>query len=209
MPRRSLTQVAESRAAIVDTAVGQGSRWGLEGLTIGWLADELKMSKSGVVGHFGSKEQLQLAVLDAAVNAFVRDVWEPVADQPAGRARLLALCDAWLDSHRRELFPGGCFLTTASVEFDNRPGPVRDAVAATMARWLTTLEREAQTAIDNDELPAEHDAADVAFELNALAMAANNTFQLHGDPAAFDRARRAMRRVLQPVALLSSGSPGS
>ena len=105
MPRRSVTQVAESRATIVETAVGQGSRWGLEGLTIGWLADELKMSKSGVVGHFGSKEQLQLAVLDAAVNAFVSDVWEPVADQPAGRARLLALCDAWLDSHRRELSP--------------------------------------------------------------------------------------------------------
>src|SRR5689334_3449655 len=82
MPRRSATQVAESRAAIVGTAVDQGSRWGLEGLTIGWLADELGMSKSGVVGHFGSKEQLQLAVLDAAVSAFVRDVWEPVADEP-------------------------------------------------------------------------------------------------------------------------------
>ena len=197
MPRRSATQVAASRAAIVETAVDQGSRWGLEGLTIGWLADELGMSKSGVVGHFGSKEQLQLAVLGAAVNAFVRDVWEPVADEPPGRARLLALCDAWLDSHRRELFPGGCFLTTASVEFDNRPGPVRDVVAATMARWLGTLEREAQTAIDNGELAPDADAADVAFTLNALAMGANNAFQLHGDDAAFDRARRAMHNVLR------------
>src|SRR4051794_14619870 len=209
MPRRSPAQVAESRAAIVDTAVDQGSRWGLEGVTIGWLADELQMSKSGVVGHFGSKQQLQLAVLEAAVAAFVRDVWDPVRAPPPGRARLLALCDAWLDSHRRELFPGGCFLTTASVEFDNRPGPVRDAVAATMARWLGTLEREAQTAIDAGELPAGRDAADVAFELNALAMAANNAFQLHGDASVFARARGAMHRVLQPAAVLSSGSPGS
>jgi AcrR family transcriptional regulator len=196
MPRRSAAQVAESRTAIVKTAVDQGSRWGLEGVTIGWLADELHMSKSGVIGHFGTKEQLQLAALDAAINAFIRDVWEPVADRPPGRTRLEALCDAWLDSHRRELFPGGCFLTTASVEFDNRPGPVRDAVAATMHRWLRTLEREAQTAIDNGELPTGRDAADIAFELNAAAMAANNAFQLHGDLAAFDRARRAMHRAL-------------
>ena len=196
MPRRSPAQVAESRAAIVCAAVDQGSRWGLEGVTIGWLADELRMSKSGVVGHFGSKERLQLAVLDTAIAKFVRDVWEPAATHPAGRERLLALVDAWLDSHRRELFPGGCFLTTASVEFDNRPGAVRDAVAAAMARWLTTLEREAQRAIDAGELPPHPDATDVAFELNALAMAANNAFQLHGDTTAFDRARRAMRRTL-------------
>lgn len=196
MPKRSATQVAASRAAIVGAAVDQGSQWGLEGVTIGWLADELQMSKSGVLGHFGSKEQLQLAVLDAAVEAFVRDVWEPASAHPTGRQRLLALTDAWLGSHRRELFPGGCFLTTASVEFDNRPGAVRDAVQATMERWLTALEREAQRALDAGELPPDRDAKDIAFELNALAMAANNAFQLHGDPQAFDRARRAMRRVL-------------
>lgn len=196
MPRRSATQVSDSRNAIVGAAVEQGSLLGLDGVTIGWLAAELDMSKSGVIGHFGSKEQLQLAVLDRAVETFVSEVWDPVERKPAGRRRLLALCDAWLASHRRSLFPGGCFLTTASVEFDNRPGPVRDAVAETMRRWHGLLEREARIAIDNGELDPARDPADVAFELNALAMAANNAFQLHGDKSAFPRARRAMERVL-------------
>jgi AcrR family transcriptional regulator len=196
MPRHSAAQVADSREAIVGAAVGQGSLLGLDGVTIGWLAGELDMSKSGVLGHFGSKEQLQLAVLERAVETFVREVWAPVERKPAGRRRLLALCDAWLGSHRRGLFPGGCFLTTASVEFDNRPGPVRDAVAVAMRRWHGLLEHEARTAIDNGELDPARDPADVAFELNALAMAANNAFQLHGDKSAFPRARRAMERVL-------------
>jgi hypothetical protein len=92
--------------------------------------------------------------------------------------------------------PGGCFLTTATIEFDARPGPLRDAVAKTMDFWLGTLEREAAAAIEAGELAADRDAADVAFELNALAAAASYGFQLTRDPAVFDRARGAMRRAL-------------
>ena len=206
MPRRAAAQVADSREAIVGAAVAQGSLYGLEGVTIGRLASELGMSKSGLIGHFGSKERLQLATLDSAVAQFVREVWDPVEREAPGRARLLALCDSWLAAHRREMFPGGCFLTTASVEFDGRPGPVRDAIAAVMRRWLGLLEREARTAIDAGELDTSLDPADVAFELNALAMGANCAFQLHGDERAFDQARAAMQRALAPPATRSGRS---
>jgi len=198
MPRRSATQVADSREAIIAAAVDQGSLYGLEGVTIGRLASELGMSKSGLIGHFGSKEQLQLATLDSAVAQFVREVWDPIERKEPGRERLLALCDSWLAAHRREIFPGGCFLTTASVEFDGRPGAVRDAVAALMRRWLGLLEREARTAVDAGELDASRDPADLAFELNALAMGANCAYQLHGDERAFDQALAAMHRAVAP-----------
>lgn len=196
MPRRSASQVAESRAAILAAAVASASLRGLEGLTVGRLAGELGMSKSGLIGPFGSKEQLQLATFDAAVRVFVDDVYSPAAREPEGRERLLALCDRWLSFLERDGFPGGCFLTTASVEFDGRPGPVRDAVAAATRRWLRALEREVAAAQKAGELPEATEPADIAFQLNALASGANNVFQLHGDRAVFARARRAMRRLL-------------
>jgi AcrR family transcriptional regulator len=196
MPRRSQAAVAETRAAVTDAAVDRASVEGLEGLTIGGLAGDLEMRKSSLFSLFGSKEELQRATLDAAVEAFTRAVWEPVADERPGRERLLSLCDSWLDYHRRESLPGGCFLTTATVEYDARPGPLRDAVAAVMHRWLGVLEREANTAIEAGDLPAGVEAADVAFELNALAAAASYGYKLNGDPGVFDRARRSMRRLL-------------
>ena len=109
---------------------------------------------------------------------------------------MLALCESWLSYHEREVMPGGCFLTTATIEYDARPGPLRDAVAATMRQWLATLEREAAVAIEAGELPADTDPADLAFELNALAAAASYGFQLSRDRSVFDRARRSMRRAL-------------
>ena len=169
---------------------------GLEGLTIGGLADDVKMRKSSVFSLFGSKEELQLGTLEAAVQSFRDEVWGPVADLEPGRPRLLALCDSWLDYHRREVMPGGCFLTTATIEFDARPGPMRDAVAETMRGWLGVLEREARTAIEAGDLPADTDPADVAFQLNALAAAASYGFQLWRDPEVFARARRSMSDVL-------------
>jgi AcrR family transcriptional regulator len=196
MPRRSRTDVAETRAAVTDAAVARASVEGLEGLTIGRLAGETEMRKSSVFSLFGSKEELQLATLDAAAEHFREMVWEPVAGEAAGLPRLLALCDSWLDYHRREEMPGGCFLTTATVEYDARPGPLRNATAATMRRWLAVLEREAAVAVDQGDLPADADAADVAFQLNALAAAASYGFQLWRDPEVFARARRSMLGVL-------------
>ena len=195
MPRRSAAAVAATRAEVTKAAVDQASVEGLEGLTIGGLADQVEMRKSSVFTLFGSKRDLQLATLDAAVEHFRHDVWERVEDERQGLPRLLALCDSWLDYHRREAMPGGCFLTTATVEYDARPGPLRDSVARTMERWLDVLEHEAAVAIEAGDLPAS-DPRDVAFQLNALAAAASYGFQLWRDPAVFDRARRSMRAVL-------------
>jgi AcrR family transcriptional regulator len=196
MPRRSQAEVAETRAAVTQAAVERASVEGLEGLTIGRLAGETEMRKSSVFSLFGSKEELQRATLDAAVEQFREEVWETVADEKPGLPRLLALCESWLDYHRREVMPGGCFLTTATIEYDARPGPLRDATAATMERWFAALEREAAIAIEAGDLPATIDPADIAFELNALAAAASYGFQLSRDPEVFARARRSMRRAL-------------
>lgn len=200
VPRRSAAAVAETRAAVTRAAVDRASVEGLEGLTIGALADQTHMRKSSVFSLFGSKRELQLSTLEAAVEQFRREVWDPVADEEPGLARLLALCERWLSYHEREVMPGGCFLTTATIEYDARPGPMRDEIARTMKTWLRVLEREAALAIEAGELLPETDAADVAFQLNALAAAASYGFQLWRDPKVFDRARRSMRAVLgQPA----------
>jgi AcrR family transcriptional regulator len=169
---------------------------GLEGLTIGRLADELNMSKSGLVGRFGSKEALQLAALEEAADVFTRVVYEPATKEPHGARRLNAICDAWVGYLGDPPFPGGCFLTTASVEFDARPGPVSAAVKRVMRQWLAVLEHEAAIAIENGELPRDLDPKDVAFTINALAVGANCDFQLHRDRRSLEPARRAMAAAL-------------
>jgi AcrR family transcriptional regulator len=196
MARRSQAAVAETRAAVTQAAVEHASIGGLEGLTIGGLAGETEMQKSSVFSLFGSKRELQQATLEAAIELFKDEVWEPVAGDRPGLPRLLALCDSWLDYHEREVMPGGCFLTTATIEYDARPGRLRDAIAATMKQWLGVLEREAAIAIEARDLPSDTEPADIAFQLNALAAAASYGFQLWRDPAVFARARRSMRRVL-------------
>jgi AcrR family transcriptional regulator len=190
--------VAETRSEVTQAAVERASVEGLEGLTIGRLADEARMRKSSVFSLFGSKQELQLAALEGAVEQFTAEVWGPVAGERPGLPRLLALCDRWLAYHERGAMPGGCFLTTATVEYDARPGPLRDAVARTMQRWFGVLEREVATAIEAGDLPADTNERDVAFQLNALAAAASYGFQLSRDPEVFAVARRSMRTALAP-----------
>jgi AcrR family transcriptional regulator len=197
-PRRSAADAAGTRTAIVERALEVGSVEGLEGLTIGRLADDVGMSKSGLIRHFGSKEGLQLAALDAGIELFVREIWEPAADSEPGIVRLRALCDAWVSYLERDLLPGGCFLTAAATEFDGRGGPVREATREAWARWLRLLAREARTAIEAGQLPADGDPAQIAFELNGIGMALNNALQLHEDPAGVRHARRAFERVFAP-----------
>jgi len=198
--RRSVIDVEVSRAETLDAAVQLASVVGLEGLTIGRLAEELKMSKSGLIGRFGSKQHLQLAALDEAAEVFRSAVHEPAAAQPAGLRRLNAICDAWIVYLGDPPFPGGCFLTTASVEFDARRGPVNDAVKLVMRQWLRVLEREARTSVEQGELPPDTDPEELAFTVNALGVGANCDFQLHGDRRTLQRARRAMAAVLGDAA---------
>lgn len=196
MARRSKEEAAETRSTIVERAVDVASLNGLEGLTIGTLAGQVGMSKSGLIRHFGSKEGLQLAALEAAIERFTAEVWEPVADEPPGLARLRATCASWISYLERGVFPGGCFLSSASLEFDDRPGPVRDEIAAAMGRWLAVLARDAEIARVAGELPAETDPEQTAFELNAILMGANWASRLLRDDAAFGRAERAVERLL-------------
>jgi AcrR family transcriptional regulator len=196
VPRRSASAVADSRASTVDAAVNLASVEGLEGITIGRLADELAMSKSGLIGRFGHKEAMQRAVLAAAIERFTEAVWRPASRAEPGLPRLEALIDAWIAHLRDGVFPGGCFVTTASVEYDARPGPLHDDVAAAVSRWLRVLEAEARHASSAGDLPAGRDPADIAFELHSLASGGSVAGRLTGDPAALDRTRAAMRRAI-------------
>jgi AcrR family transcriptional regulator len=186
-----------TRQAILEAAVNIASEEGLEGLTIGRLASELSMSKSGLFAHFGSKEELQLATVEAAREVFVREVVGPAFKAEKGLARLWSLCDVWLAYVEGEVFRGGCFFAAAAAEFDGRPGAVRDRVAGIMVEWLSLLRRSVSEAHAAGQLGPDADPAQLAFELNALEMGANWAFQLHGDRQAFARARVAMLERLR------------
>ncbi len=196
MARHSREAAAATRTAILERTVDLGSLQGLEAVSVGRLAGELGMSKSGVIGQFGTKEELQLEAIAAAANRFREAVWDPVSSEPEGLPRLRALADAWLAYLERRVFPGGCFLTAASLEFDDRPGPVRDAVAEYFDAWLRVLAREAEQAQAAGDLGTNRTPAQLAFELNALVMGANWAYQLYRDERAFDRARPAIARLL-------------
>src|SRR3954466_6205218 len=140
MPRRSAADVADSRATAVEAAVNLASIEGLEGITIGRLASELAMSKSGLIGRFGDKEAMQRAVLATAIERFIDAVWRPASRAEPGLPRLEAIIDAWIEHLRAGVFPGGCFVTTASVEYDARPGPLHDDVAGGVQPRLRVLQ---------------------------------------------------------------------
>jgi AcrR family transcriptional regulator len=181
-----------SRQTILEVAVHLASAEGLEGLTIGRLAAETRMSKSGLFAHFGSKEELQLATIEAARSIFIRTVILPALKMDQGLPRLRKMCELWLDYANRKIFRGGCFFTAASAEFDSRPGPVRDRIAEIMQEWLAGLMRTVVEAQEAKQLDSKLDPAQLVFEINALEMGANWSFQLHGDKQAFGRARLAI-----------------
>jgi len=195
-PRRSVADAQRTRETIVDRAVEIGSTDGLASLSFGRVAEDLALSKSGVIRHFPTKEDLQLAAIEEARHVFRATVWDPVADRPAGLVRLRAIMRSWLAYHERCPFPGGCFLAAASAEVDGQPGPVRDAVRADDAQWAAVLERDIDIAIRAGELPAETDRAQLAFELYAIALMTNHGFQLRGDARSGTRGRRAVQRLL-------------
>ncbi len=185
-------QGERSRQAILEAAVHLASAEGLEGLTIGRLATETRMSKSGLFAHFGSKEELQLATVEAARSIFIKNVILPALKVEQGLPRLRKLCELWLDYANRKIFRGGCFFAAASAVFDSRPGPVRDRIAEIMKEWLGGLLRTVVEAQQANQLDNKVDPAQLVFEINALEMGANWAFQLHGDKQAFGRARLAI-----------------
>jgi AcrR family transcriptional regulator len=189
---------ARTRASILEVAANLASVEGLEGLTIGRLATELKMSKSGLFAHFGSKEELQLATLGAAREIFAREVVEPARAAPRGLPRLQALIAHKLAYERGEVFAGGCFFENVRAEFDSRgPSPVRDAIERDLQEWHALMRRAIASAIEVGDLRADVDAEQLLYEIEALSNAAVTRHQLTGDRALFDRAARAVEDRLQ------------
>jgi AcrR family transcriptional regulator len=194
--RKQRADGARTREAIVREAVSLATVDGLEGLSIGNLANALDMSKSGLYAHFGSKEELQLATVDEARRVFQAEVIEPALAAPPGLGQIVAVCDAFFDHLSRRTFPGGCFFAGAVLEMGTRPGAVREAVSEFQDDFTGLIRNFVTTALRQHELPADEDADALTFELNGTILAANANFVLHQNPAALDLARAVVRRRL-------------
>ncbi|MFB7943813.1 TetR/AcrR family transcriptional regulator [Kitasatospora phosalacinea] len=186
----------ETRRAVLGRAVQIASVEGLGALSIGRLATDLGLSKSGVFAGFGSKEELQLATVRAARRIFYDRVVTPALERPTGASRLLALCEQWLEYSRGRVFDGGCFFYSVTAEFDAQPGPVRDALAQSALEWEGLVVDLARAAEAAGELPPGPDPEELAMLLTGLMDSANSLAVLHDDPSRYDRTRRAVRRLL-------------
>ncbi len=189
-------QATETRRKILQVAVDIASAEGLEGLSIGRLAAELRMSKTGIFAHFGSKEQLQLATVETAKQIFLEKVVRPALKSPSGLPRLKAMLEHWLGYVEGIVFRGGCFFAAASAEFDSRPGVVRDQIAELTKAWLAGLEAEITFAQSKKEVLTSLRPAQLTFELHAYVQEANWCFKLFNDKSAFMLARRAIANRL-------------
>ncbi|SEF27532.1 DNA-binding transcriptional regulator, AcrR family [Amycolatopsis pretoriensis] len=191
-----LARGAATRRVVLRRAVDVASVDGLEGLSLGRLATELELSKSGVFALFGSKEELQLATIEAAFTIFESHVVTPSLDLPPGLPRLRAICENWLDYSENRVFPGGCFFFNVGAEFDARPGRVHDAVAAASGSFAAFIRETALEAVALGQVDADPEV--LAFELHALGRAANADAVLNGGPAPYALARRAINARLAP-----------
>jgi len=185
-----------TRASILRHAVSVASVHGLEGLTIGRLAERSGLSKSGLFGHFGSKEALKLAVLESVVEDFRARVILPALREPTGSGRLRRLFAAWLDWAAEEQRDGGCPLLGASIELDDRPGELRDYLVDKQRAWLDCIARITRKAIDDGELRRDLDVEQFAFALNSIGLGFNFAHRLLADRSARARATRAFESLL-------------
>ena len=186
----------QTRAAILDAALQIASKLGLEGLTIGTLADATGMSKSGLFAHFGSREDLQLAVLEHAAQLYGNRVFLPALKIERGLPRLRALFSLWLDWTMASGLPGGCIMISAAAEYDDRPGPIRDAVIANQNRGRAISEKAVRLAVEEGHLRADTDPEQIAFEMLAIILASHNYRRLLGDREARKRALTAFDELI-------------
>jgi AcrR family transcriptional regulator len=200
---RALHKGQQTRAAILDAALGLASHMGLEGLSIGALAEVTQMSKSGVFAHFGSREELQISVIREYHARFEDEVFFPAIKEERGLARLRALFERWIRRVSVEL-DSGCIYISGAVEFDDRPGPVRDALASMVLAWHAALARAIRLAIDSGQLRAETDPEQMLFELHGLILALHHDARFLRSPGALDRARAGFERTLSHYALPES-----
>ncbi|MGE5338822.1 MAG: TetR/AcrR family transcriptional regulator [Gemmatimonadota bacterium] len=191
-----MTKAEQTRAAIVDAALAMAQQIGLEGLTIGSVADESGLSKSGVFSRVGSREELQVAALKEYERRFVEQVMTPALREPRGLARLRATWQRWLEWVRSGLGGRGCLFVSGATEYDDRPGAVRDALLTGLAELRKQLARMIRQAIDLGELALDTDPEQVAFELYAIVLALHNEDRLFRDRDAYARAQAAFERVV-------------
>jgi AcrR family transcriptional regulator len=187
---------AATRDAIVGHALALASEVGLDGVTIGTLAERAKMSKSGLFAHFDSKEALQIAVIDEAVSRFVETVVAPALRKRRGEPRLRALLENWMRWANADFMPGGCVFVASIAEVDDRPGPVRDRFAASQRDWLETLATATRIAIEEGHFRADVDPEELAQEFLALAYGTHLISRLLRDPQMPTRLRKAIDRIL-------------
>lgn len=198
--KRRRSDGERTHAAILEAATRLASIEGLEGLTLGRLADELEVSKSGVYAHFGSKEQLQLETIEAAQAIVEREVIAPALEAPAGLGQLEALCEAYLSYVERLVFPGGCFFASLLAEMDARTDhQLHDLARAGARQWIGLFEGMAAEAQRRGEIAADADIEQLAFELDACLELGNYYFVLFRSPEVVDRARKAVTGTLERV----------
>lgn len=193
----TLPRGQKTRQDILRTSIDIASAEGLEGLTIGRLANELGMSKSGLIAHFGSKEDLQLATLDTASRMFISEVVRPSEKIEHGLPRLISLLDAWIRSVDNTCNRGGCFFYAVSAEMDDRPGRVRDMISKLTRKWIDTLTGEMNLAIRLGELEKSCDAELVVFQLHGFVQEGNWFRRLHKSNRAFQMTRESVFRTLE------------
>lgn len=187
----------ETRERIIGEAFRLATRDGLDGLTIGTLADALKMSKSGLFAHFKSKEQLQVSVLEEASRRWQEKVFLPALKAPRGLPRLEALFERWLAWGNPKDTPGGCLFIAAAAELDDQPGAPRDFLVETDRALHTAIARTVKLCVDEGHFKPDTDPAQVAFELHGIFLAYHHALRLLEDARAKDRARRAFGHLLQ------------
>ncbi len=192
-PKRTRSDGERSHQAILRGATELATIEGLEGLSLGRLAAHIGMSKSGLYAHFGSKQELQLATIDAAEEIFDREVTQPGLAAGGPLDQVLGLSDAFLSYVERRVFPGGCFFAAAAAEFDAREGgPVRARIQEFHAEWLASVVELLRNAQRDGEIAADADPEQIAFEIDSVMLGANAAFLLFGDSEALERARRAV-----------------
>jgi AcrR family transcriptional regulator len=193
-PRKRIE--GDSRERIIISAVELARTAGLEGLSFADLAKKVGMSKAGLFAHFKTKEELQLAAVDAARKRFLLEVIGPAQSESLGLARLYRTLLNWLAMLEKSCHQGGCFFYAASAEFDGRKGPVRQALVEAGGLWLEWIARQAEQAISREQLRTETNSEQLAYELHAFGQQANWVSQMLRDPRAYDRSRSAMRNLL-------------
>jgi AcrR family transcriptional regulator len=196
MATRVTARGEQTREAILTHALGLATRVGFEGLTIGRLADDLRMSKSGLFAHFRSKEGLQLEILRLAGDRMVESVVRPALATPRGEPRVRALFERWLAWEQSPSLPGGCPFTAASFELDDRPGPVRDYVVQRLRDWMDTLAGAARIAVQEGHFRADLDCEQFAHEMQGIGLGFVHASRLMRDPRARARAERAFEALL-------------